>query len=184
MTTSGTNRRRGFTLLELILVAALIGLSVAIGAPYFAQSIRGNRLQIAARTTTMAARYARSMAVMRQQTFKLTVSAGDSRLAVSAAGDSVTRHADRAIAIDDMGASDSEPPSQAPAGEVRRTLEGARFSAFRLSGGDWQDEGVLEVQFFANGTCEAFELRIEEIGGRRLLIQVDELGTVRAVRDE
>ncbi len=203
MTTSGINRivdlyalrQRGFTLLEMILVAGLIAISVAIGAPYFVRSIRGNRLQIAARTATMAARYARSMAVMRQQRFLLTANAGSDELIIAASrgagtGGAVNDMEPGGHPFDDMfddpimRESAVQPAPAAPAQTpqpIRRRLEGVRIEGFRLKDGNWQTEGKLEVVFYPNGTCDAFDLRLQETAGRKLLIRVDELGAVRAV---
>lgn len=184
----GTTQDRAFTLLEMILVAALLAISVAVAAPYFVQSIRGNRLQVGARTVTMAARYARSMAIMRQQTFRLTAILEGNELTISAAGDS-RRGADELYTASsfDAGAISSPEPSSgdgdAPA-TIRRELDGVRIMEFRTGDGDWQREGGFEVLFYPNGTCSAFELRLQERAGRVILIQVDELGSVRAIRED
>lgn len=200
MTTSGTERgatadggrTRAFTLLEMILVAALLAISVAIGAPYFAQSIRGNRLRIGARTVTMAARYARSMAIMRQETFRLTATLEGNEIAISSVNG---RSRDdgalyTAASFDRSVASWAEPLPEATAvggggpTAIRRKLEGIRIVEFRAGDGDWRHEGTFEVLFYPNGTCHPFELRLRERAGRDLLIQVDELGSVRVLRDD
>ena len=71
--------KRAFTLIEVLLVVAIIGVVTAVSTPYFVRSIRGNRLRVAARTVVMAGRYARSMAVLRQTELPLLDLDGDAR---------------------------------------------------------------------------------------------------------
>ncbi len=184
MTTSGINRH-GFTLLEIILVATLIAISVAIGAPYFVQSMRGNRLQVGARTVTMTARYARSMAVMRQQTFQLNASLDGNTLRVGPAGGAGRATADAPLETLDPIFDELAPAPGigVPAATISRTLDGVQITGFRIHGGEWQTEGPFSVPFYPNGTCVGFEVRLQETAGRGILIQVDELGAVRAIPD-
>jgi len=77
----------GFTLVELMLVLTIIGIVVAVGVPSMAKSIRGNRLRLAASTVVKAGRYARSMAIMRQQEVRLAFNVGDGRVEVGGIGD-------------------------------------------------------------------------------------------------
>lgn len=64
--------KRGFTLIEVLLVLAIIAVIAAVTTPYFVRSVRGNRLRMAGRTVVMAGRYARSMAIVRQEELPLT----------------------------------------------------------------------------------------------------------------
>jgi len=58
--------RRAFTLVEILLVIAIIVVISAVTLPSFVRSIRGNRLRTAGRTVVAVARYARSMALLHQ----------------------------------------------------------------------------------------------------------------------
>src|ERR1035437_9484251 len=61
-----------FTLIEVLLVIVVMGIAAAIAMPSFVRSIQGQRLSTAARTLTTVARYARSMAVLKQSDLALT----------------------------------------------------------------------------------------------------------------
>ena len=60
------SRRAGFTLLELLLVLAILGALVAIIAPHVGAGMAGTRLATASRAVLQGARYARTMALLNQ----------------------------------------------------------------------------------------------------------------------
>src|ERR1035437_8985461 len=69
-----------FTLVELLMVIVVMGIVVAIAMPSFVRSIQGQRLSAAARTVTTVARYARSMAVLKQSDLFLTFNLANGQL--------------------------------------------------------------------------------------------------------
>jgi type IV fimbrial biogenesis protein FimT len=60
------NRSRGFTLMELMIVVALVGVILAIGAPSFGEFRRSNRMAGIANDFLVAVQVARSEALKRQ----------------------------------------------------------------------------------------------------------------------
>ena len=60
-------RAAGFTLIEVLLVVAILLITLTLALPRLAQAIEGTRLIFAARTVASAHRYARAMAVLNQQ---------------------------------------------------------------------------------------------------------------------
>ena len=65
--------KRGFTLIEVILVVVISLILLGISLPYFAHAYKGTELRIAARTITRMTRYARSMAIMRETTMTVVL---------------------------------------------------------------------------------------------------------------
>jgi prepilin-type N-terminal cleavage/methylation domain-containing protein len=59
--------RRGFTLVEVLLVVAILCVVAAVTVPSFVGSLKGNRMRTAVRAVVTAGRYARSMAVLQQK---------------------------------------------------------------------------------------------------------------------
>ena len=75
MMMSNTFKRRaaGFTLIEVILVLVVVVIIAGIAVPYFAGSYRGIKLRSSSRTINRMARYARSMAIMREETLTVAI---------------------------------------------------------------------------------------------------------------
>jgi type IV fimbrial biogenesis protein FimT len=82
------NRSRGFTLMELMIVVALVGLILAIGAPSFGEFRRSNRMAGVANDFLVGIQIARSEALKRQTGVSMCPSD--------------TPEADAAVCTDDM----------------------------------------------------------------------------------
>ncbi|MEH3021124.1 MAG: GspH/FimT family pseudopilin [Pseudomonas oryzihabitans] len=84
----------GFTLIEMLVVVALMGIFLAIAAPSFAGLIRANRVQAAADELVGVLQYARGEAVTRGVTVTLTATdanAWNAGFTLSAAGQTLRR---------------------------------------------------------------------------------------------
>ncbi|MEI8121466.1 MAG: prepilin-type N-terminal cleavage/methylation domain-containing protein, partial [bacterium] len=92
-------RSRAFTLVEILMVLAIIGISTIIAMPSLVKSIRGNRLRVGTRTIVMAGNYARTMAILRTQEMKLVLEKEAGRVTVEPLRDVITpRPEDRGFA--------------------------------------------------------------------------------------
>ena len=79
-----STRPRGFTLVEILLVVAVIGILAIAAAPAVSTMIAGGRLRTAARELAGAGRYARTMALLNQTPVDLVVDLRGGRLSVRA----------------------------------------------------------------------------------------------------
>ncbi|MCK9238315.1 MAG: GspH/FimT family pseudopilin [Thiopseudomonas sp.] len=79
-----TLNERGFTLVELMIIVALLAIVATIAVPNFTQFIRNNQVQAKADELTALVQYARSQAVAARKTYELDLE----RWEVKAAGDS------------------------------------------------------------------------------------------------
>ena len=73
MTENGNNKQRGVTLLELLVVAALASILLAVVFPSIRAGLGTLELRSSARRLAAAARYARDQAVHRQRFFQLEI---------------------------------------------------------------------------------------------------------------
>jgi prepilin-type N-terminal cleavage/methylation domain-containing protein len=183
--------RQAFTLIELLLVVAIIGVVTAITLPAFVASTRGNRLRAAARTVVQMGRYARSMAVLRQGdmvvTFDLdrhTVSArpGAGAATNALSGDGDTGAGDAAESAPPVGDQAAESDRPAGAGHatgaetLTRKLEPVTID-FVDPGGDTAPvrQGVFTAVFSGNGRCTPYTVQIRDPFDTAVRIEVDAL---------
>jgi Tfp pilus assembly protein FimT len=173
-------------------VLAIIAVVTAITVPNLARSIRGNRLRVATRGIVMAGRYARSMAVLRQEDLALTfdLDAGEFTVGVTdgrAAGSLPSGGVQES-------ASDTErefgPPHEdvvpgtvmATSGqEVKRRLDGVRIESVEVQGAEeaTYTKGRCSVLYRNNGTCTPYRVRLVEDGGAEVTVDVDALSSPR-----
>ena len=145
---------RGFTLVEVLLVVVIMGVIMTIAMPSFVRSIQAQRLGTAARTISTVARYARSMAVLKQS---------DLALAFNLANGQV-----------DLVASNTSLPN------FSRAISGVRLHAVAIDGADPVTEGVCSVPFLRNGVCVPFAVTIVDQNGNNIVLKVDALGSVKS----
>jgi len=192
-------RQRAFTLIELLMVLAIIGVAAAITVPSFVRSIRGNRLRVAARTVVMAGRYARSMAIVKQQEFALVFDLENATVTVrgvvstapSDTGDETEEGVD-IIEDEEVGAvSDTAEGEEAPevtsmfmgSSDLVRELDGVHITRIEVEDKGEQSEGSCTVLYSNNGTCEAYELQIQDEHGHSVRVEVDALSGVTTERE-
>ncbi len=195
--------RNGFTLLELILVAAMLGVLAAVTVPGFVQSIRGNRLRTAARRVVSSGRYARSMAVLKQRRMGIFFDLKENTVAVRPAesdnelrdpyrlqelspGGEATADSDedlgedsgiRPVSVDATGGTVN---SDSPGAElnVSRELEDVQIQYVETDEGAQRFvEGQCSVVYEANGRCSPYTVMLEGEHGDGLVIDVDALAS-------
>ena len=143
-----------FTLIEVLLVIVVMGIAAAIAMPSFVRSIQGQRLSTAARTLTTVARYARSMAVLKQNDLALTFNLANGQV--------------------DLVASNTSLPS------FSRAVNGVRLQEVSIEGADPVTEGVCSVPFSRNGACAPFAVTIADHNGNYVILKVDALGSIKS----
>jgi type II secretion system protein H len=182
------SRRRGFTLIEILIVVIIAGLMAAIAMPGFTRAMKGAQLRSAARTLSMAHKFARNTAVLRQTPMALLVDTEaraievlslHSRNSKFARGGFLDDRAERAATpVDEEGQPAPEAPAEKPQieSEFQRTY-GAEVSldAFETADGREAEElkGVYWVNYQPNGMCDGFRIRLVDANGQKVTITAE-----------
>lgn len=185
------SRRSAFTLIELLLVVVISLLAAALAVPSFVRSFRGAKLRTSARTVVMGHRYARGMAVLRQVPVAVLYDAekGEMEIVSVPAAARVNRDAfldDRAArvgvdAVDHAPAEeDAEGNPAPPAGGVatemvRRLAEGVRIASFDSDRVEREVNGVYWVNYYPNGMCDPYTIRLRDAYGQGAEVSIDPL---------
>jgi prepilin-type N-terminal cleavage/methylation domain-containing protein len=188
-TRRGDLRIRAFSLIELMLVMAIIAIVTAVTVPQLVQSMRGNRLRLAARQIVTAGRYARSMALLEQTelAFVFDVAAGSVRVepagvGVAAAtaweGDDAAPAAAVAEPAPAVGSSGKSVPGISMRLD-RVTIETVRVGA----SGEPVAEGVQRVVYGTNGRCMPYAVVLRDAFDATVTIEVDALASARTSMD-
>lgn len=148
---------KGFTLIEALMVIALIGIALAVSAPYLVNSIRGQRIRTASRTMAMSAKYARSMAVLNQTDVSIEFDLENGNVRITSGNASL------------------------PA--FSRELQGVRLAYVQVYDSEPASEGTATVLCRRTGICDPFKAKIEDTHGNHLIIRVDTLGSATVKQD-
>lgn len=183
-------RSHAFTLVEVLMVLAIIGISMIVAMPSLVKSIRGNRLRVGARTIVMAGNYARTMAILRNQDMKLMLGKGTSTVSVEPLRTApVALPSDRGF----QEPTPSEPPptsgtnepasSAPPPITLVRQLDAVRIDSVTVEHRQGQSDESATIIYQTNGRCNPYEVRVTDEFGSVMVITVDAVASAK-VRKE
>ena len=179
--------KKGFTLIEVILVAVVIAILAGISLPNVAQSLRGAKLKTTANTIERMARYARGMAIIHDQTMTILIDPASKRIyagELKTESDQADGQLDQAV-LTRLGYTEENPPNKERINiRMQRALEpDIEIDAFTLeaSSQPWDRDTVCVIEFYPSGQCEAFTLELIDAKARKLHVSSDPItGKVRS----
>ena len=186
--------KQAFTLIELLLVAAIIGIVTAIVVPSMVKSIRGNRLKLAARTVVRAGKYARSMAVLKQKKMEVIfdldkgiitikpfktvkVAPPEDKKEEQSAGPAFTGISDNSENGPDVS-DDKNTGGFTGEQAVIRKLDAVSI-VWVEAGDEKQNEGVCSIIYNNNGRCAPYTVQLQDDAGYEMNIEVDALAAAQ-----
>lgn len=189
LTESGCLRQRAFTLVELLLVLAIMGILAAVVVPMTYRSLHGNQRRMAVRSVVGAAKYARSMAVLHQCPMGLRLTGGNLLVvdaagrwgaetnAVAEAGELDAGFPDAGVLPGGVGAVPEELPVPDVTVRLERDLGKIRVVEWAIGDSELEPaEGDVRLAFDTNGRCTPFVMILQDQRGERVRVAVDHLG--------
>ena len=181
--------RRGFTLLEILIVVVITGMIAAVAMPGFSRAMKGAELRSAVRTLSMAHKYARNIAVLRQTPMALLVDSVAGEVEVlSLPGRGGSQYRDGFLdgreappPMEDAAAPGGAEGADAAPGpaigtELRRVFgREVKVESVEAAGGRAAEElkGIYWVNYFPNGMCDGFRVRLVDANGRRVTVTAE-----------
>lgn len=182
--------RRAFTLIEILIVLVIAGLMAAIAVPGFTRAMKGAQLRSAARTLSMAHKFARNTAVLRQTPMALLVDTQAREIEVLSLStrnsaqfkdgflDGRAARVDAPMPEEGDPAATPEAPQAKPdiESEVRRTFGAeVKVDSFATADGREAEElkGVYWVNYHPNGMCDGFRIRLVDANGQKVTITAE-----------
>ena len=174
--------RKGFTLLELLVVLVIISIAAAFVGPQVAGSMSTLTLKTAAKKVASSLRYARSQATSEGRPYFVLFDTDKGRLTIKSGQTATKEDKEKEAAEGEQDTGTSEGMADEAVKETFKVYalpEGVRFDKV-VSDKNEDISDVFQIVFFPNGGSSGGEVLLENDRGRRYNISVDFVsGTVR-----
>ena len=165
----------------MLLVAVIISMMAAIATPIFVRSIKGARLRTSVRTITAVNKYARTIAVLKQQRVAVVYFKERGRVELRPMDKKVTEDyflEDRPqISIDNEEDEDGEKKKgqlSFQATTVRKLEDKIRIEDFE-GVEEQEDDAVYWIYYYPNGMCDGHEFRLVDHRDRGVEFEVQNI---------
>lgn len=175
--------KRGFTMLELLLVVVIILIASGLAVPSFIRSYRGAKLRTSARAVVMSHRYARAMAVLKQTDVAILYDVKKNNIEIVSVASTAQGERDRFLEsrdgrtgvarVDEAAEEESAAPEAVITEQVRALADGVRIEDFESEKVHAEKDGIYWVRYFQNGMCDPYELTLRDEYEKAATIEVD-----------
>ncbi len=171
--------RRGFTLIEVLMVVVIILIASAIAIPSFTRSFRGAKLRASTRAIVASSRYARSRAVLQQVQAALLFDTelGTMEVVSIDQGDTSKKF------LNDEPLEGEEAAPNVESRLKKQLEQDVRIVAISSDDPDGiaEIDGIYWVMYYPNGMCDQYVVELEDDQQKRVRIEVDPLSGKSAV---
>ena len=175
--------RGGFTLLELLLVVAIMLIAAGLSIPSFMRSYRGAALRTSARAVVMSHRYARAMAVLKQTDVAILFDSKKNTMEIvsvtSASEDDRNMFLDARDGqtgvqqVDDQAAPAAAGPVSTE--HVRALEQGVRIGRFESPKVVREKDGLYWVRYYSSGMCDEYSVELVDEYNKSATVKVDSI---------
>lgn len=174
--------RRAFTLIEVILVVAIIMIASSMAVPAFFRSFQAANIRTAARMVVTAGKYARTMAVLQQRQISVFFDTETGEIRIVALERAGGPHLD-AFLDAHRGRGGEEDRFTTEVLREQSLPEHVRIAQFNAPSRMQHVDGVYWVNYFPSGVSDSYSLQItDEQRNRSVMIEVDHLSGATAMR--
>jgi prepilin-type N-terminal cleavage/methylation domain-containing protein len=173
---SARDNRSAFTLIELMMVVAIMGICLAFGIPAISNMVHRAPLTQAVVDVTEACRKARAIAILRDQPMEMLIYS-DGRIQVSAAQTAAVAdaNADGSVApppakntvLAAAAAEANPPPHPQSDGFSAQLSDTVAVELIDVNFVDYMGADVARVRFYPNGTSDEFTMVLKKDNERR-----------------
>ena len=171
----------GFTLIEIMVVCAIIGIIMTISVPVIYRQLHPESMQKAVSDVLEACKEARAHAVLSGTTHELVLRPADKQIDVVAGTTrrpSDPQQPDRLESLNVAG-EEWRMEDRAAAASTGSSIFTARLSdkiviqGVGLNGLDWSEDEVVRVRFYANGTADEFQIVLGNDQNEQRMVYTD-----------
>jgi len=176
--TGGSRSRRAFTLIEIMIVVAILGIVMAMGVPAIYRVFHKESLRKAVADIVEVCSQARAQAILRGEATEVRFRPGDRRLGLG--GVSTPNRAEGSDAADAGSA-----PAPARSGVSGQWSEGITLEMLDVNFIEYKDLEEARVRFYPNGTSDELTivLRSDQNEYRKISLECTTgLATVEVIR--
>jgi prepilin-type N-terminal cleavage/methylation domain-containing protein len=171
--------RAAFTLIEIMVVCAIIGIVMTIAIPSIYRQLHPESMQKAVNDIKEACDTARGHAVLNGSTMKLVINSREKQISVvqgeAVRSESVPmdRLESRSVSGDEWRMGDRKAAGAGAGVFTAKLADTIAIEGIRLNLKDYTEDEIVEVNFYKNGTCDEFSIFLADREGERRQIWLE-----------